>query len=71
MSSELGAPIQAKLEVGAVNDPLEHEADAIAERVVSELQGPTSLPPTSAPEIVQRKCDACRGRISSPGSGSI
>jgi hypothetical protein len=56
----LGAPIQAKLKVGAVHDPLEQEADAIAERVVSGLQGATlNTPPMSEREIVQRKCDAC------------
>lgn len=59
-SLALSAPIQAKLKVGAVHDPLEHEADAIAERVVSGLQGTTSkTPPTSARELIQRQCETC------------
>jgi hypothetical protein len=61
--------IQAKLEIGAVNDPLEREADVIAERVVSSmnLMSPhtphTSTAPRGAPvsdgETVRRKCDVC------------
>ena len=49
----LPGPIQAKLKVGAVDDPLEHEADRIADQVMG-------MPaPTSAPPQVSRKCDAC------------
>ncbi|MBS3939828.1 MAG: hypothetical protein KG028_02600, partial [Actinobacteria bacterium] len=35
----VGALIQAKLRVGAVDDPLEHEADRVAKRVVSGAHG--------------------------------
>lgn len=50
-SSSITPAIQAKLTVGATDDPYEHEADAIADRVVNSLEaaGPTplhhSLPP--------------------------
>jgi outer membrane protein OmpA-like peptidoglycan-associated protein len=62
-------PIQAKLEVGAVDDPLEREADRVAEHVMrmpepiaaagpgSEAVSPHS---TSAGLAVQRKC-GCGG----------
>jgi hypothetical protein len=42
-------PLQAKLRVGAVDDPLEREADRVAEAVVSG----------TAQVAVQRKCAAC------------
>ncbi|HFE46447.1 MAG TPA: DUF4157 domain-containing protein [Nannocystis exedens] len=42
--------IQAKLEIGSVNDPLESEADRIAERVVNQVAVTDSL---------QRTCDSC------------
>jgi len=44
-------PIQLKLSVGAANDPLEHEADAMADKVMR-------MPETS---FIQRKC-ACADR---------
>src|SRR6185295_10545670 len=43
-------PLQAKLKLGAVDDPLEREADRVAEAVVSG---------SAAPSAVQRKCAAC------------
>jgi Domain of unknown function (DUF4157) len=49
-------PIQAKLTIGAPNDPYEQEADAMAEKVVQRLAldgGPTGSP------AVQMKCAAC------------
>ncbi len=54
-------PIQAKLEVGAVDDPLEHEADRVAEHVMRmpEPAAATSRFSTSASRI-QRKC-SCGG----------
>jgi hypothetical protein len=45
--------LQAKLRLGAVDDPLEREADRVAEAVVS---APAA---SSAPVAVQRKCGAC------------
>jgi hypothetical protein len=49
-------PIQAKLQLGAVNDPLEHEADRVADRVVriADPAAPT-LPLTSGAPRLQRK----------------
>ncbi len=44
-----GRPIQFKLSVGAPDDPLEHEADAMADRV---MRMPSS-------NFVQRKCAHC------------
>ena len=47
----------AKLEIGAVDDPLEHEADRIAAQV---MHMPATEPaPTSAPVQINRKCTAC------------
>lgn len=50
-------PIQAKLTVGAVDDPLEHEADAMADKVMN-MQ---TIPSVSAASgnSVQRKCAEC------------
>lgn len=50
-------PIQAKLKVGAVNDPLEHEADRVADQVMRMPALEAAV--TSAPPQVSRKCDAC------------
>ena len=50
-------PIQAKLKVGAVDDPLEHEADRVADqvmRVPAPVRGLSSAPPQ-----VSRKCAEC------------
>jgi hypothetical protein len=48
--------LQAKLVVGSVNDPLEHEADRVAEQVM-RMPEPASL--SSAPAQLSRKCAAC------------
>jgi hypothetical protein len=47
-------PLQAKLEVGAVDDPLEKEADLVADRIV---RAPEGAPPVlqAAAGVVQRK----------------
>ena len=45
------AILQRKLIVGAVDDPLEHEADRVADQVMRM--------PDVAPSPVPRKCDAC------------
>ena len=50
--------VQAKLEVGAADDPLEREADRVADTV---MRAPVP-PPGPAPDdrrIVRRKCDEC------------
>jgi hypothetical protein len=48
--------IQAKLEVGAVDDPLEREADAVADAVMGMAAAP---PLRAAAPRVSRKCAAC------------
>ena len=49
--------MQAKLKVGAVNDPLEQEADRVADQVM-RMPGP-EIAPASAPLQISRKCAAC------------
>jgi hypothetical protein len=51
-------PIQAKLEVGAVNDPLEREADQVADQIM-RMPDPASITFTANGEMVQRKCQSC------------
>jgi hypothetical protein len=53
----LPGPIQGKLKVGAVDDPLEHEADRVADQVMLTPAPGVAL--TSAPPQVSRKCVAC------------
>ena len=54
--------LQRKLTIGSVNDPLEHEADRVAERV---MRMPARLEPIdSSAAQVQRKC-ACGGTCDS------
>ena len=50
-------PIQAKLKVGAVNDPLEHEADRLADQVM-RMPAPEVSAAVTPSRILQRKC-AC------------
>jgi outer membrane protein OmpA-like peptidoglycan-associated protein len=47
--------LQAKLQVGAVNDPQEREADAFADRVMRMTAPAASAPPVA----VHRKCAEC------------
>ena len=50
-------PIQAKLTVGATDDPLEHEADRVADQV---MRMPDAEPTVSTvSEQISRKCEAC------------
>ena len=49
--------IQRKLEVGATNDPLEHEADRVADRVMRMPDPGIAISP--APLQLSRKCAAC------------
>lgn len=59
--------VQAKLTIGAPDDPYEREADQVAEQVVRRMSAPTAdkeqkdEPPTiqRLPLSVQRKCAAC------------
>ena len=68
--------VQAKLKIGAIDDPLEHEADRVAEAVLASAPVPA---PSRAPGLLQRKCPACEEeekqqhetvrRAAMPGSG--
>jgi hypothetical protein len=53
----LRGPIQTKLIVGAVNDPLEHEADRVADQVMRMPAPEPSV--AAAPPQVSRKCAEC------------
>jgi hypothetical protein len=55
--SAIPARFQAKLEIGAANDPLEHEADRVADAVMG--MGETAAPLAGAPLRLSRKCAAC------------
>src|SRR5262245_52070275 len=56
-SPTVSLPLQAKLKVGAVNDPLEQEADKVADQV---LRMPSPQPAlASVPPQVSRKCCDC------------
>jgi Domain of unknown function (DUF4157)/Lysine-specific metallo-endopeptidase len=49
---------QARLVVGAVNDPLEREADQVADRI-TRTPDHASLSSTAGGEFAQRKCKSC------------
>src|SRR3989442_8864928 len=51
-------PLQTKLVTGAADDPLEREAELVAERVM-RMPGPGGAASTAAGEVLQRKCTAC------------
>ncbi len=53
----LAGVLQAKLRVGSTNDPLEHEADRIADAVLRMPAPVTSF--AAAPLQISRKCAAC------------
>jgi hypothetical protein len=57
-ASSDGSRLLAKLKVGGIDDPLEHEADAVADRVLRLPHGQVATPP--APLQVNRKCSACK-----------
>ena len=50
--------MQAKLEVGAVDDPLEREADSVAQQVM-RMPEPATSAGTSDGNVLQRKCANC------------
>lgn len=54
---------QAKLAIGAVNDPLEREADRAADQVM-RMPDP-KLAPTAAPPQISRQCAACKQEAAS------
>jgi hypothetical protein len=49
--------LQAKLKIGAVDDPLEHEADRVADHVM-RMPDPAPSVASARPQI-SRKCAAC------------
>ncbi len=58
------APMQRKLRVGAVDDPLERQADRVADQVVVDLGSPTAA--GAGRGVLQRKC-SCGGEAASGG----
>lgn len=52
-ATPLPGAIQAKLAIGQVDDPLEHEADRVADRVMR-------MSIATAPPEINRKCTACK-----------
>jgi Domain of unknown function (DUF4157) len=66
----LPGPLQAKLKVGAVDDPLEQEADSVAEQVMRMPAPEVAL--TSAPPQMSRKCAECEeeGRLQKKEAGT-
>jgi len=71
-------PIQAKLEIGSVDDPLEREADSVATQIM-RMPGwkASGTPITQAVTGVQRKCscggtcDACKGKNVEEENGRV
>jgi hypothetical protein len=53
----MASRLQAKLTIGAVDDPLEHEADAAADRVM-RMAEPQISDSSAAPKL-SRKCEKC------------
>jgi hypothetical protein len=51
--------IQAKLSIGTIDDPMEHEADAIADRVMRMPEPSFSAAYAGGDQAVQRKCSHC------------
>jgi Domain of unknown function (DUF4157) len=54
--------MQRKLAIGSVDDPLEHEADRVADQVMGMPVPQVSL--TSAPPQINRKCASCEEEAS-------
>ena len=56
-AKRLPGPIQRKLEVGAIDDPLEHEADRVADQMMG-MPASDAVTISSRPQV-SRKCDKC------------
>ena len=54
-------PLQPKLAIGAVNDPLEHEADRVADQVMRMPDPDLSI--AAARPHLSRKCAACEEKV--------
>jgi hypothetical protein len=57
-ATPLPSAVQPKLAIGAVDDPLEHEADRVADHVM-RMPDPNAHGFTQGTNAVQRKCAAC------------
>src|SRR5271165_285745 len=55
--SQTAPHLQCKLQIGAVNDPFEAEADRVADQVM-RMSDP-AITPTGVPQTLHRKCVAC------------
>ena len=62
--SAVAPGVQAKLRIGAVDDPLEHEADAVAGAVMRMAVPRAAV--TAAPPQVSRQCAACEQEEKQP-----
>lgn len=51
-------PLQATLRVGTVDDPLEREADSVADHVM-RMPDPALIPSSLGSQALRRKCNAC------------
>ena len=61
-------PLQRSVAVGPVNDPLEHEAERVAEQVMRTSASQMATPPTTLPGAAARKAPGIVDRaLSSPG----
>src|SRR5271157_1948320 len=58
MPGSLPWPIQAKLEIGAVDEPLERDADQVADRVL-RMPDPTRTAAVSGGGMLRRQCQSC------------
>jgi hypothetical protein len=68
-SGKLPAPIQAKLKVGAPDDPLEQEADAVADRVMSKPGPPAKPTPTPGGNRADPREEPIRPKRAGTGDG--
>lgn len=59
--------LQTKLRIGALTDPLESEADHVADQV---MRMSLTNVPSSAPGQIQRKCAACQTEEQEPASAA-
>src|SRR5262249_38122495 len=68
LAPQLPAGAQAKLRVGALDDPLEHEADRVADAVLRMPAGPLAVG-SAAPQI-SRKCAECEASLQRASAGA-
>jgi hypothetical protein len=79
LAQRLPGYIQAKLKVGAVDDPLEHEADRVADQVMRMPEPSAAARPVVSSNVlgVQRKCscggscDKCKSEPSDDKHGRL